>query len=93
VLLGVVRGGGTVFAFEFGEIGARRTDLLIQSTALGIGDGAGRVLRRVRAEFTAIEMADKRATTERDRMQERLNLIDQRLSAAEATIKALQPKP
>src|SRR5271165_5785649 len=45
VLLGVVRGGGAVFAFELGEIGARRTDLLIQSTALGIGDGAGRVLR------------------------------------------------
>src|ERR1700730_12896956 len=45
VLLGVVRGGGTVFAFELGEIGARRTDLLIQSPALGIGDGAGRVLR------------------------------------------------
>ena len=44
-LLGVVRGGGAVFAFELGEIGARRTDLLIQSAALGIGDGAGRVLR------------------------------------------------
>ena len=44
-LFSVVRGGGTVFAFEPGEIGARRTDLLIQSAALGIGDGAGRVLR------------------------------------------------
>jgi hypothetical protein len=43
-LLGVVRGGGAVFAFELGEIGARSTDLLIQSTALGIGNGAGRVL-------------------------------------------------
>src|SRR5439155_26690805 len=44
-LFSVGRGGGTVFAFELGEIGARRTELLIQSTALGIGDGAGRVLR------------------------------------------------
>src|SRR5258708_39390192 len=44
-LFGVVRGGGTVLAFELGEIGARRTDLLVQSAALGIGDGAGRVLR------------------------------------------------
>ena len=44
-LFGVVRGGGTVFAFELGEIGARRTDLLIQSAALGIGDGAGGVLQ------------------------------------------------
>src|SRR5208337_3981759 len=42
---GVVRGGGTVFAFELGEIGAGGTDLLIQSAALRIGDGAGRVLR------------------------------------------------
>src|SRR5882757_631800 len=32
-------------ATELGEIGARRTDLLVQSAALGIGDGAGRVLR------------------------------------------------
>src|SRR5258708_38767538 len=38
---GVVRGGGTVFAFEPGEIRAGRTDLLIQSAALRIGDGAG----------------------------------------------------
>src|SRR5258708_33867004 len=45
VLLGIVRGGGTVFAFEPGEIGTGRTDLLIQSAALGIVDGAGRVLR------------------------------------------------
>src|SRR5258708_4364326 len=44
-LFGVVRGGGTVFAFELGEIGAGRMDLLIQSAALRIGDGAGRVLR------------------------------------------------
>src|SRR5439155_1735036 len=44
-LFSVGRGGGTVFAFERGEIGARRTELLIQSAALGIGDGAGRVLR------------------------------------------------
>src|SRR5437870_311054 len=44
-LFSVGRGGGTVFAFELGEIGARRTELLIQSAALGIGDGAGRVLR------------------------------------------------
>ena len=41
---GIVRGGGTIIAFEPGEIGAGRTDLLIQSAALGIGDGAGRVL-------------------------------------------------
>ena len=34
------RGGGTVFAFEPGEIDAGRTDLRIQSAALGIGDGA-----------------------------------------------------
>src|SRR5207344_1546944 len=33
-----VRGGGAVFAFEPGEISAGRTDLLIQSAALGIGD-------------------------------------------------------
>src|SRR6266853_5309582 len=32
-LFGVV--GGTVLAFELGEIGARRTDLLVQSAALG----------------------------------------------------------
>src|SRR5260370_1436 len=44
-LSGVGRGGGTVFAFELGEIGAGRMDLLIQSAALRIGDGAGRVLR------------------------------------------------
>jgi hypothetical protein len=40
-----VRGGGTVFTFELGEIGAGGTDRLIQRAALGIGDGAGRVLR------------------------------------------------
>ena len=40
-----VRGGGAIFAFEPGEISAGRTDLLIQSAALGIGDSAGRVLR------------------------------------------------
>jgi septal ring factor EnvC (AmiA/AmiB activator) len=44
-------------------------------------------------ELDGIALADKRAVAERDRMQERLNLLDQRLSAAEATIKALQPKP
>src|ERR1019366_8243506 len=44
-LFGVVRGGGTVFAFELGEIDAGCTDLLVQSAVLGIGDGAGRVLR------------------------------------------------
>src|SRR5204863_3462419 len=44
-MFSVRRGGGTVFAFELGEIGARRTELLIQSAAPGIGDGAGRVLR------------------------------------------------
>ncbi len=38
-------GGGTVLAFEPGEIGAGRMDLLIQSAALRIGDGTGRVLR------------------------------------------------
>ena len=42
---GIVRSGGTIFAFEPGEIGAGRTDLLIESAALGIGDGAGRILR------------------------------------------------
>ena len=36
-LLGVVRGGGAVFAFELGEIGARRTDLLIQTRRSGLG--------------------------------------------------------
>src|SRR5712692_3016322 len=44
-LFGIGCGGGTVFAFEPGEIGASRTDLLIQGAALGIGDSAGRVLR------------------------------------------------
>src|SRR5262249_24712079 len=38
-------GGGTVFAFEPGEIDAGRAHFLLQSAALGIGDGAGRVLR------------------------------------------------
>src|SRR2546430_10803400 len=33
------------FAFEPGEVGTRRLDLLIQSAALGIGDSAGRILR------------------------------------------------
>ena len=41
-LFGIIRGGGPVFAFEPGEIGAGHTDLLIQSAALGIGDCAGR---------------------------------------------------
>jgi hypothetical protein len=45
VSFGIVRGGGTQFAFELGQIGACGTDLLIQSAAFGIGDGAGRVLR------------------------------------------------
>src|SRR5262252_5730279 len=44
-LFGVVRGGGTQFAFEPGQISAGRTDLLVQSVALRIGDGAGWVLR------------------------------------------------
>src|SRR6516225_8618399 len=43
--LGIVRGGGAELAFEFGQIGAGRADLLVQSAALGIGDGAGWVLR------------------------------------------------
>ena len=38
-------GGGTVFAFELGKISACRTDRLIQRAALGVGDGAGWVLR------------------------------------------------
>src|SRR5208283_507439 len=42
---GVVHRGGTVFAFEPGQIGAGGTDLLIQSAALRIGNGAGWVLR------------------------------------------------
>jgi hypothetical protein len=41
LLFSVVGGGGPVVAFELGEIGARRTDLFIQSAALGIGDGVG----------------------------------------------------
>ena len=44
-LFSIVRRGGAVFAFEFGELGAGRIDLLIQGAPLGIGDGAGRVLR------------------------------------------------
>src|SRR6516164_11114526 len=44
-LFGIVRGGGTEFAFELRQIGAGRTDLLVQSAALRIGDGAGWVLR------------------------------------------------
>ena len=45
---GIVGGCGTVFAFELGEISASCTDLLVQSAALGIGDGAGWVLRLMR---------------------------------------------
>ena len=41
----IVRGGDTVFAFEPGKIDAGCADLFIQSAALRIGDGAGRVLR------------------------------------------------
>src|SRR5438105_9137316 len=44
-LLGIARGGSTVFAFEPAEVGTRRLDLLIQGAALGIGDSAGWVLR------------------------------------------------
>src|SRR5215467_15132364 len=44
-LFGVVGGGSTKCAFEPAEIGAGGTDLLVQSAALGIGNGAGRVLR------------------------------------------------
>src|SRR5215469_4784165 len=44
-LFGIVRGGGTEFAFEPGQIGAGRSDLLVQSAALRIGDGVGWVLR------------------------------------------------
>jgi hypothetical protein len=33
---GVVRGGGTVFVFEPGKIGAGRMDLFLQSAALRI---------------------------------------------------------
>src|SRR3984893_5835564 len=36
---------GPQFAFELGDRGARRTDLVVQSLALGIGDGAGRIFR------------------------------------------------
>jgi len=42
---GIICGSGTVFAFELGEIDAGCTDLLVQSAALGVGDGAGRILR------------------------------------------------
>jgi hypothetical protein len=42
---GIVGGCGSVFAFELDEIGASCTDLPGQSAALGIGDGAGWVLR------------------------------------------------
>src|SRR5215467_3483982 len=44
-LFGIVRCGGPEFAFEPGQIGAGRTDLLVQSAALRIGDGVGWVLR------------------------------------------------
>src|ERR1700719_2727306 len=40
-MFGVIGGGGTVFAFELGEIGADRTDLLVQSAALRIEDIRG----------------------------------------------------
>src|SRR5215467_7939893 len=43
-LFGIVRGGGTQFLFEPGDISAGRTDLLVQSAARRIGDGAGWVL-------------------------------------------------
>src|SRR5262249_21235189 len=42
---GITRGGGTQFPFEPGDISAGRTDLLVQSPALGIGDGTGWVFR------------------------------------------------
>ena len=45
VSFGIVCGGSTVFAFEPGQIGAGRTDILIQSAALRIGNGAGWILR------------------------------------------------
>ena len=35
-MLGIVRGGGTEFAFEPRQIGAGRMDLLVQSAALRI---------------------------------------------------------
>src|SRR5215472_5219607 len=44
-LFGIVRGGGTEFAFEPRHIGAGRMDLLVQSAAMRIGDGVGGVLR------------------------------------------------
>jgi hypothetical protein len=44
-LFGIVCRGSTVFAFELAEIDTRRSDLLIQAAALGIGDRAGRVFR------------------------------------------------
>jgi hypothetical protein len=47
----------------------------------------------VNAELDGMAQVDKRNVTQLDRMQERLNLIDQRLSAVEATLKAMQPKP
>jgi hypothetical protein len=37
VLFCVVRGGGTVFAFEPGEIGAGQTDLLTKARRSGLG--------------------------------------------------------
>src|SRR5262249_62218357 len=44
-LFGIVCGGRAIFAFEPGEIGAGDTDFLIAGPPLGVGGGAGRVLR------------------------------------------------
>src|SRR6201981_3295493 len=36
-------GRGPQFAFELGDLGAGRTDLVVQSLSLGVGDCAGRL--------------------------------------------------
>src|ERR1017187_6482945 len=44
-LLGVVGRGGAVVAFDLGEFDAGGTDLLVQRTALGVGNRTGRIFR------------------------------------------------
>jgi hypothetical protein len=66
-----------------------RQDAMISANALSVQ----RLRDYVDLELAAIETTGRRNTFEHDRAQERLILIDQRLSATEATIKALQAKP
>src|ERR1035438_8312137 len=44
-LLGVVGRGGAVVAFDLGEFDAGGADLLVQRTALGVGNRTGRIFR------------------------------------------------